>query len=377
MRQLARRRAGVIAAIVAAPWVLWAALRTLGLERGHPLVAMIAFSPYAAGLAPLPVLVALLLRRWLVAAVAGVAAVALLAAVLPRTLAGPQMAQPDASGRTLVVMTANMRFGRADAAAIVRLVREHDVDVLSLQELTPDALMRLDAAGASKLLPARSVRPDMRWSGLGLLARVPLRAVPPPVGRSTAQLEVMLSPSDGTALHLVAVHPLPPVSTVNTRAWKKALRDLPDPDAAGVPRVLLGDFNATLDHHELRRLLARGYVDAADATGDGLQLTWPTTGARPPLTIDHVLFPAPITVRSVNLHTLPGSDHRALIAELLLPSESAAPVPHRLRHTPRPSGPRARLLRAIVAPPTSQTPRARTRWPGTPPRQRVGHRPDR
>jgi hypothetical protein len=66
----------------------------------------------------------------------------------------------------------------------VRLVREHDVDVLRLQELTPDALMRLDAAGASKLLPARSVRPDMRWSGLGLLARVPLRAVPPPVSKS-------------------------------------------------------------------------------------------------------------------------------------------------------------------------------------------------
>ncbi len=58
MRRLTIRRGGVIVAAVAAPWVLWALLRTLGLEYGHPLVALVAFSPYTAGLAPLPVLVA-------------------------------------------------------------------------------------------------------------------------------------------------------------------------------------------------------------------------------------------------------------------------------------------------------------------------------
>ena len=71
---------------------------------------------------------------------------------------------------------------------------------------------------------------------------------------------------------------------------------------------------------ELRRLLDRGYVDAADATGDGLRPTWPTTGGRLPLTIDHVLFPAPLGVRRVSLHTIPGSDHRAIVAQLVLPA---------------------------------------------------------
>ena len=89
--------------------------------------------------------------------------------------------------------------------------------------------------------------------------------------------------------------------------------------AAAVSRVLLGDFNATLDHREMQRLLARGYADAADAIGDGLQPTWPTTGGRPPLTIDHVLFAPPILVLRVSLHTIPGSDHRALIAEPVVP----------------------------------------------------------
>jgi endonuclease/exonuclease/phosphatase family metal-dependent hydrolase len=327
MRRLAPSRAGVIATVVAAPWVLWAVLRTLGLDHGHPLVALMAFSPYAAGLAPVPVVVALLLRRRLVAAVAGVVALMLIMAVAPRTLAGPQNAQHDARGETLVVMTANLRFGRADTDAILRLVREHDVDVLSLQELTPDALRRLDAAGAARLLPGRSVRPEMRWSGLGLLARAPLRAVAPRRGSSKAQLEAALSTSGGTPLRVVAVHPLPPVSARNTRAWRSALRDLPAARADRAPRLLLGDFNATLDHRELRRLLDRGYVDAADATGDGLRPTWPTTGGRPPITIDHVLFGRPIKVRRTSVHTIPGSDHRALIAELVLPRPEPARRP--------------------------------------------------
>lgn len=318
-----RRRptlAGLVAGIVATPWVLWAVLRLLGLERGHPLVAVAAFTPYVAALSPVPVVLALALRRRTVAAVAGVAAAALLAAMVPRMLEGPQHANADAGGPALTVMTANLRFGRGDAATVLRLVREHDVDVLSVQELTPDALRRLDATGLQRLLPQRSVRPDANWSGLGLMARTPLRAIETRGPRPQTRLEALLSPRDSAPLRVVAVHPLPPTSTLNTRAWHDALRALPGPHATGgVPRVLLGDFNATLDHHELRRLLDRGYVDAADATGDGLRPTWPTTGGKPPLTIDHILIPAPVRVRRLSLHEVPGSDHRALIAELLLP----------------------------------------------------------
>ena len=317
-RRLRPTRAGLVAAAVAAPWVLWAALRTLGLERGHPLVAVVAFSPYVAALAPLPVVVALLLRRRVVAAVAAVAALALLAAMLPRALPGLQRAASDTPGRTLVVMSANLKFGHADTATVLRLVREHDVDVLSLQELTPTALARLDAAGVADVLPARVVRPDASWSGLGLLARAPLRAVAPRRPRPETRLEAVLAPRGGAALRLVAVHPLPPVSRANTRAWSDALRSLPGPRAGTVPRILLGDFNATLDHHELRRVIDRGYVDAADGTGQGLRPTWPTTGGRPPITIDHVLLPSPIRIRRMSLHDVPGSDHRALIAELVV-----------------------------------------------------------
>ena len=87
----------------------------------------------------------------------------------------------------------------------------------------------------------------------------------------------------------------------------------------GPLRVLAGDFNATLDHDALRGLIARGYVDAADATGSGLKPTWPV-GKRPPgITIDHVLVDRRIAVRSYGVHEVRGSDHRAIVAELRVP----------------------------------------------------------
>jgi endonuclease/exonuclease/phosphatase family metal-dependent hydrolase len=98
------------------------------------------------------------------------------------------------------------------------------------------------------------------------------------------------------------------------------LRELPGAGAPRPLRVLLGDFNATLDHHELRRILDRGYADAADATGDGLRTTWPAGRRFPPeITIDHVLADRRIAPRDVTVHLVPRSDHRAVVAVLELP----------------------------------------------------------
>jgi endonuclease/exonuclease/phosphatase (EEP) superfamily protein YafD len=84
----------------------------------------------------------------------------------------------------------------------------------------------------------------------------------------------------------------------------------------------MGDLNATLDHHELRRLISTGYEDAAGEAGSGLHPTWPRGGRRLlPLsvTIDHVLADARCGVGTVRAFDVPGTDHRALLAELILP----------------------------------------------------------
>jgi endonuclease/exonuclease/phosphatase family metal-dependent hydrolase len=302
--------------VVAAPWVAWAVVRLGGLERGHPLTAMIAGTPYAAASGWLPLLVAAGLRRWIVLAVAALAWAGLVAAVAPRAVGGAT----DRDGERLVVMTANLKYGEGDARRVLELVDRHDVDVLSLQELTPEGVRRLDAAGARRRLPGRVLEALPSAAGSGLMARRPLRRVATgPQGAGAAQPEAALTTPGGVALRVRAIHPYPPIDARKVRWWRTRLEDLPGPRDGDALRILAGDFNATLDHDAFREVLDRGYTDAADAVGAGLQTTWPARGRGPSVAIDHVLVPDAVGVRRVLVREVPGSDHRAVIAELVLP----------------------------------------------------------
>jgi endonuclease/exonuclease/phosphatase (EEP) superfamily protein YafD len=91
------------------------------------------------------------------------------------------------------------------------------------------------------------------------------------------------------------------------------------PAPADPPRVLAGDFNATADHAQFRRLLRLGHVDAAAQLGRGLIPTWGPAGRPALLTLDHVLLDPRCAVLAASVHQLPGSDHRAVYAEFRLP----------------------------------------------------------
>jgi hypothetical protein len=164
-------RTTVLCWALVAPAAVWALARGLGLERSGPAVQVISFTPYAAAASVIPLGIALLARRWWPAAVAGLACVALAACVLPRTVGGPT----TAAGVELRVMSTNMRAGGAEVATIVDLVRRHRVDVLAVQEFTPDAHERLEAAGLSALLPHAERSAVEGVGGAALYSRHPLR----------------------------------------------------------------------------------------------------------------------------------------------------------------------------------------------------------
>jgi endonuclease/exonuclease/phosphatase (EEP) superfamily protein YafD len=309
----------LVAWALAAACVGWAALRLLGLERGFPLVPLVAYTPFVAAGAVAVVVVAVVLRQRAAALVAFVMAVALAAAVAPRALGGPS--EPDGDpGPRLRVLTSNLHLGQGSAESLVALARSTNADVLSLQELTPDAVRRLDAAGLGELMPHYVLHAQQGGDGTGLYSRLPLREAPSPPGTSFEMVAATAHPRGGPAIELVAVHPSAPVRH-GIQFWRRDLRALP-PAGGSLLRILAGDFNATLDHAELRRVIDTGYEDAAAQLGAGLKPTWPQ-GRKipPPVTIDHVLADERCGFRALSVHTIPGTDHRAVFAELALPKE--------------------------------------------------------
>lgn len=300
------------------PGTLWLLGRAFGLERGL-LIPLFAATPLVAAWAWVPAVVGLATRRWAAAAMAALTAAGLTALVLPRAL--PDAGQGPTGGVELRVLTLNMLYGRADAAEVVRLVRDNDVAVLAVQEFTAPGAAALNAAGLAQLLPHRQLTPEPEASGSGIYSRHPM------LGQATRrndggfqQAYATIQPAGAGPVHVESVHPLAPAGATMYAGWRTDLSQQPAADGAAPPRILLGDFNATLDHRELRDLIDTGYRDAADTVGKGLVPSWPATdGFAGVVTIDHVLVDRRIGVRDVEVHTVPGSDHRAVLAVLTLP----------------------------------------------------------
>jgi endonuclease/exonuclease/phosphatase (EEP) superfamily protein YafD len=319
MKTISRVAAGALAGWAVARWA--GADRPVFLET--PTAPLLSFTPHVTAAAPLGVALAARAGDAGAAAAAALAGAALTAAVLPRAV---RHRQPEARGPLLRVLTANLLVGRASEEEVVALSRRKAADVLFLQELTDDAVARLKQAGLNDLFPHQVT--DARREGprgAGIYARFPLSdgliLTPSGVAPLTARLDL----PHGAAVDLVCTHPHPPTpltSRWKVARWREELAILPPP--ADPPRVLAGDFNATFDHAQFRRLLRLGHVDAAERTGRGLIPTWGPTGGPALLTLDHVLVDPRCAVLATSVHRLPGSDHRAVYAAFRLP---AGPIP--------------------------------------------------
>jgi endonuclease/exonuclease/phosphatase family metal-dependent hydrolase len=313
------RSATVVSWGLAGFWALWALIRLTGFERGFPLVPLISYTPYMAVATVVPLAVALALRRWIPALLAAVAGMYFVFALLPRALPDGSASEP-LGGPQIKVLSANLFRGHSDPKALMELVRIRDVDILTVQELTPRAASKLRRQGIEQMLPEAvlAIRGDVY--GGGIYSRFPLSPLTPAPGTTFSMPRADASVPGFGDLRLVSVHPFPPSGWTSVGKWKDGLRSLPAAGGEGRPWLLAGDFNATFDHAEFRSLLDTGYRDAADVNGDGFTTTWPARGLLPPpVTIDHVLADEQLAIIDYSVEDLPGSDHRPVFAVISLP----------------------------------------------------------
>lgn len=319
----ARRWPAVLFGAVATPVllglgaVLWAP--TAGLDVRTPLAQLGAFRPQIA-VAAFSAGVCAVLVPWRPVRLAGLGLVLVAASTVPQI--APRVVPDLAPGPAdLTVLSVNVFLSEADPDAVARLALTHGADVVALPEADADfaaQVVRLAAAdGVTYLAETDGPGRTTRWQGpfpTSLLVRADHapRFVPAPALRYGAVTAELPGP-----LTVTAVHPTAPVPGAEAD-WSADHALLVDECARGGSRLLVGDFNSTLDQSPMRAVLAAGCRDAGEIAGRGLSGTWPARSTRVlRVPIDHVLLtPEAGEVTGYALVDVPHTDHRGLLVTI-------------------------------------------------------------
>lgn len=334
MARAAKRHPVLTAAarLLAAIAVVGCLLRLLPSSfQGLPYVAnVIACSPWFAALAAIAAVLALATRRWMTLFLSVLCICAQAYWQMPFFVAGDALGQdarnavaqvkPDTSDAYARVMTCNVFMGQASAQDIVDAVRSQHVEVLALQEISAPFVEELEEAGIESYLPySITAGIDDDGYGNGLWSAAPMsRPVDAEISSSASSMPAGTIGFGGREVRFMSVH------TTSPRAgqwaqWRRSLEELQQvTERTGIDYVMMGDFNATVDHAPLRDVMGSRFKDAAEASGHGLEYTWPADWRFVPAFagIDHVLVEQGVTVGQVETASVGGSDHKALLATL-------------------------------------------------------------
>lgn len=291
--------------------------QALGAQRLPVVAQLIAFrAPLAAmlGIAGLALVVIAVARRSVLAAalalLLGAGAAANAGVVLSRGV------QAETTHGELVVASWNTLGGAVDAETIARLALDERADALVLPETSAavaEAAARIVSAAGRPMAAGTALEPAVSTADpTSVLIAASLGEYRQDVaaGTTPAIASGVWRPVDGEGPVIVAAHPSPPMPW-SMPFWSAGL-DWVAEQCADAQAVVAGDLNATVDHFGTGLGGCRG---AASAAG-----TWPT-GAPAALgaPIDHVLAGAAWKVESLRvIEGLDdaGSDHRPVVAEL-------------------------------------------------------------
>lgn len=306
------RRVGVVVGIVALVVAVGSLIIRYLPWPNTLVVAAVAVSPIVFLAAAVVAVIALAsVRSW----VAGGLAVVVLAAGVA-VQAPLFLADEDPPDDALTVLTSNIQLGKGDVDRLANLVRDHRVDILAVEELTPAAADRIAHSTIASDLPHSFVRAARLAGGTALYSRYRISAATALDGFALTNLRAVVTVPGRGDVQVFAVHPVPPTPA---RDWADELARIGGELTSVVPNrpvIALGDFNATTDHARFRRLLTDGYRDAGEVAGAGWLPTYPTDKAYPPVVgIDHVVIRG-LTASTVTSHDVDGADHRAVLAEV-------------------------------------------------------------
>ena len=224
--------------------------------------------------------------------------------------------QEHGTGTDLTLLLANVLSSNSEFERLFDLLGEEEPDIIVLLEVSPDWLVELDALRSEYPFSYAEAR-DGNF-GIALFSRLPIKSAhhvdSPPFGYPTINASLTIGEK---SIHLVATHPMMPVTKSYFEARNEHLESLPgllqEPARA---TILVGDLNTGMWEPNYRALEeATGLKNSR--RGFGILPTWPTIMPIGMIPIDHVLVSEEIRVKDVRIGERIGSDHLPLIVTLV------------------------------------------------------------
>ncbi|MBX3405702.1 MAG: endonuclease/exonuclease/phosphatase family protein [Phycisphaeraceae bacterium] len=292
------------------------------------------FTPHAAMFLALSALLASQRRLWRPAAsmltLAACCAAPIGLSFLPRE--GQRIADADA----ITIMSCNVMYGRANAAAMLAEIDAHGPDVLVIQEYTGAMHTRVGHELSARFPHSAVAQRDDAF-GMAVYSRIEFSQAPVlypalrgsvtggAIGRdwtcAEPQIRVVIRRGEHEIV-VQGVHTLPPIRPSYLREQRRLVRGFAAwAERERRPVILAGDLNHTSTAQSARWLARAGLTDTHAAAGNGRGLTWPD-GAYGGLwrvlgfRLDHIFAGAGLACEWTKVGASIDGDHRPVIARI-------------------------------------------------------------
>ncbi|MBO6003555.1 MAG: endonuclease/exonuclease/phosphatase family protein [Aeriscardovia sp.] len=329
----------IICWVLASFFALFLLLRLVpaGADSKRPLTELIALCPYAAVAELLITIVSYGSGNW-GCGILGSVFVLWEIWFLRSYFFGKRRKAPE---KLLTVMTLNCRYGRADAKAIEEFAQKEGVDVLALQEVSPELQEKASLFSRFPYQVSGGESGEDNGGFNMVLSRVrPIGSMRSSVDLAAARCPAMKFDFEGKVLLIASVHPKSPHRGGDFWGWgvnhlasflcylgkdvkmPKMCPSLPisEPFANREADfvVAMGDMNSSIDLPSFRAVLRSGMKDSSMDVHTGLHPTFPATwkGWHQTLELDHVLHSCGLKSYKVKTKKIPGTDHLALVSRL-------------------------------------------------------------
>jgi endonuclease/exonuclease/phosphatase (EEP) superfamily protein YafD len=193
-------------------------------------------------------------------------------------------------------------------------------DVAVFCEFPDSIAKRLSNDGALDRFEFRATD-GLSPTNVAIYSRYPFVGTPRSIGLKTGPEHLLAVDVNvrGTIVRVIGVHPSPGLDRGHAafletmRVLREEVRQSP------YPIVLAGDFNGSRWVPAVGELFGAGLTSAHEAAGHGLSSSWPVVSWGPIfMRLDHVLYSKDVSAVKVVDAVVPGSDHRAIVADLAL-----------------------------------------------------------